>query len=134
MIGANRHPIIDWFDHFIQEQETVDKTYKASEMFVGYKSFCIGRNINPPNNCNAFGIILKDCITCSLKKKKSHGLVAFEINKQTSFEWLTAKGYSQFDRLKCVFDKTSDESDEDMEIDELPKKKTIFELAFPKNK
>ena len=105
-------------------------------MYTANKTFCIGRNINPPNNCSAFGIILKDFITCSLKKRKLHGLVAFEINKQTSFEWMTAKGYSQFDRLKCVFDKTSDDSDEDMdsEIDEPQKKKSIFELAFPKNK
>lgn len=115
IIQASLHPIIFWFDHYIQQDmvKEVD-TISSAGLHKMYEIYCETSNIKLRfPNPTSFAIHLKDNIQiwddsasdtppkeyAGIRKRRSKSARYYEIDRKVAFEWLKMKEYTTHDRL-----------------------------------
>ena len=100
IIGSSAHPIVFWLDEFMSETKeflTRDEiSFKAKDLHDSYNAYCIKKSQTGISNSRAFGTIFGDRIqkfVPGVVKRKSHGVIAFTINKHKVLGWLKENDY-----------------------------------------
>ena len=111
VIDVSTHPIVFWFDMFIRSHP-IDQRWTPTQLFESYRLYCSEHGINSCKNVKSFGISFRDHIAfdeCGIEKTKTKHGMAYEINRQRSFEWLKRNNYTDFEDLMVV----GEDEDED---------------------
>ena len=109
MIATSAHPMVFWMDKFIRNEDFVlkdDNSYTAKTLHDHYNAYCVKKNMTPMSNSKAFGLIFKDKIDldgCGIVKRKSHGVMVFDINKHKVFGWLQENELSNYEEVISGF-------------------------------
>lgn len=104
VIDVSTHPIVFWFDIFIRSNP-VDQRWTPIQLYDGYRSYCTEHGINSCKNAKSFGISFRDHIAfdeCGIEKTRTKHGMAYEIDRQRSFDWLKRNNYTDFEDLMMI--------------------------------
>ena len=104
VIDVSTHPIVFWFDHWVRSHP-VDQRWTPTQLFDSYRSYCAEHGINSCRNVKSFGISFRDHIAfdeCGIEKTRTMHGMAYEIDRQRSFDWLKRNNYTDFESLALI--------------------------------
>jgi len=102
VIQATLHPMVYWFDTFIQGMENDIKRVTATELYASYKLYCTGNDILFKMNVKSFGLAFKDNIDlteCDIIRGRGSAGVHYKIDRIKVFSWLQTNEYSNYGRI-----------------------------------
>lgn len=104
VIDVSTHPIVFWFDIFIRSNP-IEQRWTPIQLYDGYRSYCTEHGINSCRNVKSFGISFRDHIAfdeCGIEKVRTNRGMAYEIDRQRSFDWLKRNNYTDFEDLMMI--------------------------------
>lgn len=104
VIDVSTHPIVFWFDIFIR-CNPIEQKWTPTQLFDNYRSYCAEHGINSCKNAKSFGISFRDHIAfneCGIEKTRSMHGMAYEVDRQRSFEWLKRNNYTDYESLAII--------------------------------
>lgn len=111
VIDVSTHPIVFWFDIFIRSNP-IEQKWTPIQLFDNYRLYCVEHGINSCKNAKSFGISFRDHIAfneCGIEKTRTKHGMAYEVDRQRSFDWLKRNNYTDYDSLAVIDTEEEDE-------------------------